>query len=234
VALAGSWCGVNLQDGPERLKRIGILAPRVPGENSSLRHGLSFMHQCTRSMAWLFHREQFFDVLDGTRRSAVVAYVGSNSVFAVHLPQVADRCHLDAVTGLQLGNNQTKIVTSASDADIAERNAIVRANNVFVRIRPSGMEDAVCRKTVVRSTQQNYPKSLDGSLVGFSASSEIVNACALVIEVSDSSSIGPPFEIESLRASASATVTIASAMETVAGQNVAGPRLKSRLVDSDA
>jgi len=59
--------------------------------------------------------------------------------------------------------------------------------------------------------------------------------CALVIEVSDSSSIGQLFEIESLRASASASATIAqSAMETVAGQNVAGPHLKSRLVDSDA
>src|SRR5215470_1679113 len=81
----------------------------------------------------ILHREQFFRVRQGARRSAVVARVGGYGLFTISFPQIADGGHLDAMAGLQLGHDQLEIPTTISDANMTERNAVVRANDVFVR-----------------------------------------------------------------------------------------------------
>ena len=50
---------------------------------------------------------------------------------AVHAPQVADRGHLDVVA-LQAGDDRGEFAAAIADADVAEADAIVRADDASV------------------------------------------------------------------------------------------------------
>ncbi len=85
-------------------------------------------------------------MLDGPRRPAVIAGIGGNSLLAVSFPQVADHGHLHVVGGLQFRHDQIEVATTASDADVSQRNPVIGADNVPVRQRRAGQDRATCQR----------------------------------------------------------------------------------------
>src|ERR1700730_16050178 len=88
----------------------------------------------------LLHRQQFFKMLHSTGGPAVIVRVCGGGLLAVHLPEVADRNHLDVVTVLQLGRDQVEISTAASDANVTEGNTVIRPSDFSVRQSSAGQD----------------------------------------------------------------------------------------------
>src|SRR5580704_16256439 len=72
-------------------------------------------------------------MLQPARSSPVIAGVGSHGLRTVHRPQVADGGHLNVMAVSKLRRDQVQIVTAVPIADMPDRNAIIRADNVGVR-----------------------------------------------------------------------------------------------------
>src|SRR5581483_8574926 len=81
----------------------------------------------------VFVSQDIFNVLECTRRTIVILRIRGNGFVAIPAPQIANRIHLHLMAGRDLGDNLVQFAASATDADMAESNAIIRAKNLAVR-----------------------------------------------------------------------------------------------------
>ena len=79
--------------------------------------------------------EHILQILECTRRPAIVLRILFDGPFAVEVPQITDGRHLYIVSGLMLGNYPVQFLASVSRANVGERNSIVRTWNPSVRNR---------------------------------------------------------------------------------------------------
>ena len=75
----------------------------------------------------VFLRDEVIHVLISARRAAIHRLCASGGLLAVHLPEIADRGHLDVLFILELGNDPGQFRASVAYADVAQENALVRA-----------------------------------------------------------------------------------------------------------
>jgi hypothetical protein len=69
---------------------------------------------------YILEWQEFFEILKGPRRSAVVFLSGHLSQFAIRLPKIADRSDLDIELVFQERNNSRKLATAPTHTDVAQ------------------------------------------------------------------------------------------------------------------
>ena len=97
-------------------------------------------------------RQQVLDVLKDAGRPAVFVRGGLGGALAIDAPQVADGDHFDVVSRLQPGDDGRKFAAAIADADVAEADAIVRADDASVGDGRGPEESRACQKQ--RSTAE--------------------------------------------------------------------------------
>ena len=93
----------------------------------------------------VLERQQVFHVFEVARRPSVIVFVCGHGPLAVHLPEVAHRGHLDVVRFLQAGRDPVELSPAVANADMAERDALVRAEDAAVRKRGGADGGARCK-----------------------------------------------------------------------------------------
>ncbi len=76
---------------------------------------------------YVFLSEEVVHVLKCSRRAAIDRLRAGGGLLAIHLPEIADRGHLDVLLIFELGRDPRQLRAAVADADVAQENAIVRA-----------------------------------------------------------------------------------------------------------
>ena len=88
----------------------------------------------------VLQREQLIEILNGARSTAEVALAVGRRALSIPFPEIADCDGLDVVLVLQTGGHHVQPAAAVADPDVAERDAIVRAEDAIVgeRARSEG------------------------------------------------------------------------------------------------
>jgi len=74
-------------------------------------------------------------MLIGARRAAIIVRVFLDGPFAMDLPRIADRRHLQVMSAFVLSNNPIQLLAAAPRADVGQGNSIVSPENPGVGSR---------------------------------------------------------------------------------------------------
>ena len=89
-------------------------------------------------------RENVFEVLERSWRSAIVLFVGGTRGFAIDGPEIADGGHFNVVRFVQDRSNFAKIPATAPETDVPERNSVIGANNAAIGQSRGGKRGSGC------------------------------------------------------------------------------------------
>ena len=64
--------------------------------------------------------------------AAVNLLRGGRGLLTIHFPQIADRSHFDILLVLELRSDKSQATAALADADVAQRNSVIRAGNPAV------------------------------------------------------------------------------------------------------
>ena len=119
-----------LEHVPHRLFAVGVLA-RL---HRFLEHRrMRVLRRRDEDGVDVLHRQQLVGMLHGLRRATVVLRRPRGGALAIVLPEIAHRHGLDVVLVFELRRHRVKSAAAVADADVPERDAVVRAQDAVVR-----------------------------------------------------------------------------------------------------
>ena len=83
----------------------------------------------------VLQKQKILEILELSRRPAVISLIGRDRFLPIHFPEVADGGHLNVMLLLQPGDNPIQLAPATSNSDVPERDAIVGAHDAPIGSR---------------------------------------------------------------------------------------------------